>query len=103
MIREFYKNDEHSRQLPGKKDTVCISKKGHIQKRLILIKYSISLINAKFDLKKLVIYNCTFHTKATSWTRSSDIEQNDLEQLFLSFFVIHYSWMQRAVQLSWFQ
>jgi hypothetical protein len=36
MIREFHQNDEHSRQLPGKKDSVRISKNVHVQKRLIL-------------------------------------------------------------------
>jgi hypothetical protein len=36
MIREFYQNDEHSRQLPGKKDSVSVSKSVHVQKRLIL-------------------------------------------------------------------
>jgi hypothetical protein len=36
MIQEFYQNDEHSRHLPGKKDSVSVSKNVHVQKRLIL-------------------------------------------------------------------
>jgi hypothetical protein len=32
MIQEFYQNDEHSRQLPGKKDSVSVSKNVHVQK-----------------------------------------------------------------------
>jgi hypothetical protein len=35
-VVDFYQNDEHSRQLPGKKDSVSISKNVHVQKRLIL-------------------------------------------------------------------
>jgi hypothetical protein len=36
MIQEFYQNDEHSRQLPGKKDSFSVSMNVHVQKRLIL-------------------------------------------------------------------
>jgi hypothetical protein len=36
MIREFYQKDEHSCQLPGKKNSVSLSMNFHVQKRLIL-------------------------------------------------------------------
>jgi hypothetical protein len=35
-VIEFYCNDENSRQMPGKKDFVSISRRTHMQKRLIL-------------------------------------------------------------------
>ena len=35
-VLEFYENDEHTRQLPGKKDFVSIQKNVHVSKRLIL-------------------------------------------------------------------
>jgi len=35
-IKLFYQDDEHSRQLPGKKDFVSISRNVHQQKRLLL-------------------------------------------------------------------
>ena len=35
-IKMFYQDDEHSRQLPGKKDFVSISRNVHQQKRLLL-------------------------------------------------------------------
>jgi len=34
-IAMFYQDDEHSRQLPGKKDFVSLSRNGHQQKQLL--------------------------------------------------------------------
>ena len=36
LINEFYHNDQYTRQMPGKKDFVSVSKNVHMQKRLIL-------------------------------------------------------------------
>ena len=35
-IKSFYCDDEFSRQLPGKKDSVCIGRINHVAKRLLL-------------------------------------------------------------------
>jgi len=35
-VKKFYHDEEYSRQLPGKKDFVSVSKNVHVQKRLIL-------------------------------------------------------------------
>ena len=35
-IKEFYCDDDYSRQMPGKKDYVSLRKKEHMSKRLIL-------------------------------------------------------------------
>ena len=36
LVKEFYCNDEFSRQMPGKKDFVSVSRNVHMQKWLLL-------------------------------------------------------------------
>ena len=49
-IKSFYCDDEFSRQLPGKKDSVCIGRNNHVAKRSLLC-----------NLKELyATYRCTY-------------------------------------------
>lgn len=59
LVRTFYESDEYSRMMPGKKDSVSISKNVHVQKRLLLanLKELYSALNLTSLGLKLVFQN----------------------------------------------
>ena len=56
-IKKIYFDDEFSRQLPGKKDSVSIGRNNHCAKRLLLCKKRLLLCNLK---ELYATYRCTY-------------------------------------------
>ena len=66
VVNVFHEHDEHSRQLPGKKDYVSIQKDVHKQKQLVLCNLHELFVEFKErnpDLKIRFSKCCTVHPK----------------------------------------
>ena len=67
LVENFYCDDEYSRQMPGKKDYVSISRNVHMQKRLILCNLSELFACFKEKYPRVKIHSSKFYSLRPKW------------------------------------
>ena len=67
LVRKFYEDDEYSRLMPGKKDTVSVCRNEHVQKRLLLCNLNELYTAFKMHHSKEKIGFSTFCSLRPKW------------------------------------
>nr|XP_047135902.1 uncharacterized protein LOC124813204 [Hydra vulgaris] len=67
LVKTFYKDDEHSRVMPGKKDYISIKKNVHMQKRLLLCHLKELFVAFKTKNPEIEIEFSRFCTLRPKW------------------------------------
>ena len=72
IVREFYQRDEYSRTMPGRKDSISISRNVHMQKRLLSCNVNELFATFKQEYPNIKICRSSFASLRPKWCVTVD-------------------------------